>query len=450
MKRFAQKERAMTGRMRFWMAAVVVSGIGFAAQTARAQDAAKPDRAAFDAAVAKAIEFLRVKGQAADGSYSGKAGPGFTAVVTTAILRNGRSADDPLVAKSLKNLEGFVQPDGGIYASDSRIKTYETSLGLLCFAAANQSKRYDKIIAGAEKFLKGGQWGGADGAKPSDVNYGGAGYGGNTRPDLSNTAFLLDALQAAGAGPDDEAVKRALVFVSRCQNLESEFNNTKLASKNPDGGFFYTPAGEGASPAGQADQGGLRSYGSMTYAGLKSMLFAGVKPDDPRVKAALKWLSDHYTLEENPGLGQAGLYYYYHLMAKALDAMGQPSFADAAGKKHDWCDEMAAELLKRQRDRRIVDQRRPPLDGRRPESLHRLRATDVGLLPAEVAASACPATAPRPGRSQPRRPAPALKARAPKSRPRRHDPRATSPQACGPPALRQRCRLRWPSVRRAT
>jgi squalene-hopene/tetraprenyl-beta-curcumene cyclase len=54
----------------------------------------------------------------------------------------------------------------------------------------------------------------------------------------------------------------------------------------------------------------LRSYASMTYAGLKSMIYAGLTPDDPRVKAAVAWLAKNYTLESNPGLGDAGLYIF--------------------------------------------------------------------------------------------------------------------------------------------
>ncbi|MGE3809475.1 MAG: hypothetical protein AB7K24_32830, partial [Gemmataceae bacterium] len=131
-------------------------------------------------------------------------------------------------------------------------------------------------------------------------------------------------------------------------NLESENNTTAFAAKVNDGGFYYSAAGEGSSPAGTTDNGGLRSYGSMTYAGLKSMVFAGVKADDPRVKAALAWLAKNYSLEENPGLGQAGLYYYYQLMAKALDAVKQPEFKDAQGNSHAWQSEMAAALLARQ------------------------------------------------------------------------------------------------------
>ena len=136
-----------------------------------------------------------------------------------------------MVAKSLKYLEGFVQPDGGIYAPKSRLRNYETCLGELCFPAANRDGRYDKILKNAEAFLKGLQFGDADNRKPSDIAYGGVGYGGSERPDLSNTHFLMEALEAAGDGADDDAVKRALIFVSRCQNLESPANTTQFAAK---------------------------------------------------------------------------------------------------------------------------------------------------------------------------------------------------------------------------
>ena len=326
-----------------------VGGLTITTSAVAADPPAKFDRAAFDQAVSKGIDYLRTKGQATDGSYTAPAGPGFTAIATMAVLRNGRGVNDPQVAKGLKYLEGFVQVDGSICAPDSRIKTYETSLALVCFSLANKDGRYKQTIANTEKYLKGSQWDGEEGQSPADVNYGGAGYGGKSRPDLSNTAMLLDALQAAGDDANDEAIKKALVFVSRCQNLETEHNTLPFAAKINDGGFYYSPAADGSSPAGKEEQGALRSYGSMTYAGLKSMIFAGLKADDPRVKAATKWLQSNYTLEENPGLGSAGLFYYYHLMAKSLDALGQPTFEDAKGTKHDWRAELAAELIKRQK-----------------------------------------------------------------------------------------------------
>ncbi len=309
----------------------------------------KVDAKDYAHAVDRAIRFLQTTGQAPDGSYAGFTGPGATAVVTTGIMRHGRSPDDPLVAKSLKYLETFVHTDGGIYKKDNLYRNYETCLALLCFAEANRDGRYDKLFADAGRFLKGIQWDEDEGHNQSSTNFGGAGYGKHKRPDLSNTSFLIDALRASGTGPDDEAVKRAMIFVSRCQNLESEHNTTPFAAKNPDGGFYYTPSAGGGSKAGETPDGGLRSYGSMTYAGLKSMIYAGLGPDDPRVKAAVKWIGKHYDLKSNPGMGNAGLYYYYHLFAKALDATGLDEIEDADGIKHDWRRELIAELLARQR-----------------------------------------------------------------------------------------------------
>lgn len=312
--------------------------------------AAEPsdDAKAYEEMVTKGINFLTTKGQAEDGSYTAPAGPGLTALIATALMRHGRSPDDPVVAKSLKYLEGFVREDGGISKTGSKLPNYETCLAVLCFQEANKDGRYDKTLKKADAFIKNEQWDEGEGKDKSDVNFGGAGYGGKSRPDLSNTAFLVDALKATGNAADSEAMQRALIFVSRCQNLETELTLNKEAVKNPDGGFFYTPAAGGASPAGETEQGGLRAYGAMTYAGLKSMLYAGVGPDDKRVKAALTWIGKHYSVEENPGMGQSGVYYYYHTFAKALDAVGEEEFADEKGAKHRWRVELAAELAKRQ------------------------------------------------------------------------------------------------------
>ncbi len=301
----------------------------------------------FGAVIAKGVAFLE-KQQGADGSYASKATtPGITALVATALLRNGRAASDPLVAKSLAYLETLVQPDGGIYKPGSRLKNYETCLAIVCLSEANKDGKYDKLLQGAEKYIKGEQWDEADGKTQADFNYGGSGYGGDSPPDLSNTQFFLEALQATGNDENSEAVKRALIFVSRCQNLETEFNTAPPAAKNPDGGFYYSVATD-SSAAGKTDEGGLRSYGSMTYAGLKSMIFAGVKRDDPRVKAAVKWAQKNYSLTSNPGMGDAGLFYYYHTLAKAFSSLEEDVFEDASGQKHDWRKELIAELGSRQ------------------------------------------------------------------------------------------------------
>ena len=315
---------------------------------ARADSPRQSGARAYEQMVARAVNFLKTKGQAEDGSYSRSSGIGVTALVATAILRHGRSPDDPLIAKSLSYLTKHIQADGGIYKPGTLYRNYETCLAILCLTGANRDGRYDKTLKRASAFIKGLQWDEGEGKGKTDTAYGGAGYGKHQRPDLSNTAFLVEALKAGGDGANSEAIQRALVFISRCQNLETEHNTTPHAAKNPDGGLYYTAAEGGSSQAGLTESGGLRSYGSMTYAGLKSMIYAGVGPDDARVKAAYRWIQRHYDLNTNPGLGSAGLYYYYHTFAKALDALDKDQLIDAQGNKHNWRAELAAELARRQ------------------------------------------------------------------------------------------------------
>ena len=157
--------------------------------------------------VDKAIAFLAAK-QGADGSLSPRVGIGPTTLATLGLLRNGRTTADPQVAKGLAYLTHFVQADGGIYPPHSFVTNYETCLALVCFQAANGDHRYDKIIGRADAFVRGIQIGEKQGKTPADLPYGGVGYGARSRPDLSNTAFLVDALKANGAKADDEAIQR--------------------------------------------------------------------------------------------------------------------------------------------------------------------------------------------------------------------------------------------------
>ncbi len=332
-----------------WMLIWSVFFAAFAVQSTAAENSqnSKLNRAKLNDAINRAADFLK-QAQANDGSFSASSGPGITAIVGAALVRSGRTPQDPVVAKALKYLEGNVHDDGGVYQKGSNHKNYETCLAIVCFQEANKNHHYDKLLANAEKFVKKEQWDEDEGKDASDLSYGGAGYGSASRPDLSNTSFLMDALHAIGRGKDDPAMQKALIFVSRCQNLESDKNTSPFAAKVNDGGFYYTVAAGGGSPAGQTPDGGLRSYGSMTYSGLKSMIYAGVTRDDPRVKAAYEWIQKHYTLDENPGMGVQGLYYYYHTFAKALAAIGDENIVDSQGHSHDWRAELAQKYIETQ------------------------------------------------------------------------------------------------------
>jgi len=291
----------------------------------------------------KAVAYLKTS-QKADGSFSPKFGPGITGIVVAGLLCCGHGPDEPVVAKGLKYLESRVKDDGGVY--DKGLANYTTSVAIMAFHEANKGGKYDTILKNAAAFLKGIP----DTSNPKDPKFGGAGYGKGDRPDASNTNFTIEALLAAGVPKDDPAIQNALKFIGRCQNLPGEFNDqpwAKKADKDNIGGITYLPF-DADDNQHKLPDGGLRSLGGMTYGGLKSFLYAGVAKDDPRVKAAVNWIRNHYTLDENPGMGQKGLYYYHHTFAKAMQAWGENRFADAKGTKHDWRRELFEALQKRQ------------------------------------------------------------------------------------------------------
>ena len=199
---------------------------------------------------AKAVAFLRGR-QGKDGSWSGDREPGITALAVTAMLRSGRiTPEDPVITKGLTFLQKYIGPKGGL--SEAPHSVYTTSVALMAFHEANRNAggRYDRIIKGSQEFLKRTQTDEGEGKGREDQAYGGLGYGGdNSRPDLSNTAFFVEALRESGLPADDPALRKALIFVSRCQNLKSEFNDRAEAGKVNDGGFVYNP-GAGAEREG--------------------------------------------------------------------------------------------------------------------------------------------------------------------------------------------------------
>lgn len=333
-----------------WLVGVVMAAVAVTALPARGGE--------WEDTVDRTVAYYR-KTQAKDGSWGGKESPGITGIVVTGLLRTGRvKPSDPMIEKALKYIEGLVNAEDGHLAGKGaavKLKNYVTCVNVMALVAADRPA-YRTVIRDATKFLKDLQW---DEGEKKDRNsdfYGGAGYDSKSRPDLSNTQMFIDALVAAGVPKDDPAFRKALFFVSRCQNLDSEFNDQPWAKKINDGSFIYTAAlGGDTKVAEKADLGdrGLPGYGSMTYAGVKSMIYCGVDRKDKRVVKGLEWLRKNYSVEANPGMPKSreqwGLYYYYHTMAKCLDVLGDEVVIDAKGVKHDWRAEITAALAKRQR-----------------------------------------------------------------------------------------------------
>jgi len=306
--------------------------------------------------VDQAIAYLRST-QAEDGSWSEKQSPGITGIVLIGLLKTGRlSPNDPMIEKGLKYVESLINTrTGHIAGKDPRVQlqNYVTCVNVLALSAAGRDS-YKAVIADAAKFLKGLQWDDGEGKKPFADTHGGAGYDSKSRPDLSNTQLFLDALVAAGVSKNDPAFQKAAIFVSRCQNIKGETNDQPWAGKINDGSFIYSPAAGGSTKTSDATgpDVSLPGYGSMTYAGIKSLIYCGVSKDDTRVKRAYEWIQKNYTVEANPGMPDVrahwGLFYYYHTMAKTLDVLGVDEVTDAQGKKHNWRADITAALAKKQ------------------------------------------------------------------------------------------------------
>ena len=266
-------------------------------------------------------------------------------VVTGFMLDPGVDERHPVVLTGTRYILKHQQPDGGIYKD--MLPSYNTAICLSALAMVNKPEALSGMLKGRD-FLKTLQHGDFNSNNPEDPGfeepigtdhpyYGGVGYGKHGRPDLSNLSFFIQALHDTGLSTNDPAYQRALVFLNRVQ-MNDAINDMPYADDSDQGGFIYATVPNiesvdglaGQSQAGTTtetlDDGTeivrLRAYGSMTYAGFKSLLFADLDPDDPRIAAAWDWIENNYTLEENPGMGMQGYYYYLCTMARALDAMG--------------------------------------------------------------------------------------------------------------------------------
>jgi len=311
------------------------------------------------AAIQRGLTWLE-RQQDPAGFWSVKDHPALTALVTSAYLGAPGSARagslPPHIERGLAWITGNAREDGGIYVD--QLRNYNTAVSLLALHLSGDAK-YRPLIEKARAYTVSMQ---ARGLENPALN-GGIGYGpgGTNRqhPDLSNTLLALEALAATREFEKGEQVsagqkldwKAAIDFVSRTQNLPATNKEPWVTDSAENlGGFIYFPGNSMAGEVELADgRKALRSYGSMSYAGLLSMVYAQVDRDDERVKAVLAWLQKHYTLKENPGMGDDGLYYYYHVMAKGLGATGLKQLTLSDGTQVDWRTDLAKHLINLQK-----------------------------------------------------------------------------------------------------
>jgi len=289
------------------------------------------------ASMGRAADYLRTQ-QQPDGTWERH--PGITALVVNALLRNpagARTRDLATVERALDYLKGLAKPDGGLYERD--LPHYITAVAVV--ALLDGGRPGDRaVIDRARQYLVDNMVDESEGVNPNDIFYGSMGYGSAPRPDrrgdMISTEYALRALRASELPDNHPAWDKAIAFLQRTQN-HSETNDQAWAGN--DGGFVYFPGFT------YHEAGGTRSYGSVTYAGLLSYTYANLKKDDQRVQGALKWIRDHYTVDENPGMGQKTVYYYYMVFARALQAVGEDVIVDAKGQRRNWREDLGRKLL---------------------------------------------------------------------------------------------------------
>lgn len=330
-------------------ALLTASSLTLLAQTSPTDDATK--------AIAKGVQWL-VEHQSDDGAFSNPQFPGLSALALWAVA----GSDDPAAANAVKKGTEFilskVQPDGGIYTpipgrKGGGLSTYNTALCLTALAATGRGD-ITEVVLNARTFLAASQHLGDDAFK------GGFGYDKDTDrayTDLMNTHFVLESMRKTQAFEDQRPADQpradlnwtaALAFAERLQNGPETDDNR--------GGFFYSPgdakAGVDKKPDSEQDAETIviRSYGSITYAGLLALVHCQVDKTDPRVQSAIDWASRHWTLEENPGMGDQGLYFFYNVLSRAMSTVGTDTLARTTGETIEWKRELIATVASRMRE----------------------------------------------------------------------------------------------------
>lgn len=303
------------------------------------------------AAIDRSLDWL-VKHQKKNGSWSDENYPALTALSLWAFANSKHPKREEVINKAVAFILSCVQEDGGIYhktegQEGGGLSNYNTAI---CMTALNATKKREviRIVQNARKFIAGSQHTG------SDVYRGGFGYdrsSGRTYTDGVNTLITLEGMVLTSDVEDlrDKVEGRVDINWKAAREYAERLQNPGDSGKNQKGSFIYSHHEIKGPKAGittnQAGRVVFRSYGSMTYAGMLMLIYAKVPRDDPRVKSAFDWTTKHWSLEENPGMGAQGLYFFYNVLTKALSAYGQDRIEIQGGKAISWRTEVVKKLL---------------------------------------------------------------------------------------------------------
>jgi len=299
-------------------------------------------------AVEKGAHWLQ-QHQKANGSWSEEGMPALTGLPLWALASSGVPSCKANTDKAAAFIIGNQKADGGIYVDQPDKKggglgNYNTSI---CVTALHATGRRDlaPAILKARAYIASSQHFG------DDNHQGGFGYDKNnkrTYTDLNNTTFSMDAMRRTQTVEDLRPATEKRVDVNwdaalkYVENLQNQTGETK-------GGFAYNTEDPKAGAVTNANGTVmLRAYGSMTYAGVLSMLHANLDKRDPRVRSAFEYASKFWSVDEHPGQGQQGIFFYFNIMARALSAAAVDTLPKASGDIR-WREEMLKKVLSLQK-----------------------------------------------------------------------------------------------------
>jgi squalene-hopene/tetraprenyl-beta-curcumene cyclase len=339
--------------MKKWVLGLI--GAAMVMQTAMGASVSPELEAEVRASMTRAADWLAAQ-QQSDGYWAIPDSPALTGLSMWALQETDPAAYAAAINRAMVFILTSVHEDGSIWRSPAMdrkgggLANYNTAICMAALHALNRAELV-AVIQNARTYLSQMQY--TDGG----TYRGGMGYDadqGRPYTDLSNSYIAYEAmrltqdvedLRAAGEAKADLNWEAAQAFLAQVQNLPDVNTNSYASDSVEDrGGFAYTP-GAGASTTNEAGEIKLRSYGSMTYAGLLALIYAQVDAQDERVKSARDWAARHWTLDENPGLGPEGLYYFYNVLSKSLNAAGEEPLVRPDGTPIAWREDLARQLI---------------------------------------------------------------------------------------------------------
>lgn len=296
-----------------------------------------------------------------NGHWSSPQWPALTGLAVWSLSLSEATRESEAVRRGVDVLLANAHPDGSIFVRPDEnrrgggLSNYNTAIAMVALHLSGIEEARPYVLR-ARRFVAASQH------LAGDVNHGGFGYDAATDrayADLSNTFIAIEAMRLTEDIEDfrtdgervdfDRAAAEA--FISSIQNRR-ESNPAEWVSDHPEdeGGFAYRPD-DSRGLVRQTSDGkeAFRTFGSMTYAGMLSLIYADVDRDDPRVRSAFEWARRNWTVSENMPAGQEGFFYFINVLSKAMAAFGEDVFTRENGEDVNWRVDVINELLRRQR-----------------------------------------------------------------------------------------------------